>query len=271
MKWLFFIVGILNIAFGSYHFLLPENFNTIKSMPRFDKTQIVKLNELDAETLNNLQDKHLQENVLSDELKKSITADVSVEISEPVEPEKEMKIVEAAEVESAEVETAEKVSQLEPQNVENLCYKLGPFSKETMTDIRLLLEEEYQNQLSFGIEATSEITYYRIYIPPLKTKENIKETLVILDKNGLNDHYVMSIDGRKNAIALGVFKKRSAAEKVADKAVEIGLATTIEAISDDKNSLYQLLVLFKPYQETERFKEIITAKKLISVECENKG
>ncbi len=266
MKWLFFIVGILNIVFASYHFLLPEKFNTVKSIPHFDKTQIVKLNELDAETLNNLQDKHLQEKVLSDEAKKPIIVNVSSEISESIEPGKEVKIVE-----TAELETAVKASQLQPQNAKNLCYKLGPFSKETMTDIRLVLEEEYQNQLSFGIEATSEITYYRIYIPPLKTKENIKETLVVLDKNGLNDHYVMSIDGRKNAIALGVFKKRSAAEKVADKAIEIGLATTIEAISDDKNSLYQLLVLFKPYQETVRFQEIITEKKLISVECENKG
>ncbi len=155
-----------------------------------------------------------------------------------------------------------------PRKAEALCYKTGPFSKDVMNELRLQLETEYQNQLSFGIETTSAITYYRIYIPPLKDKTAIKTTLQNLDDNDLNDHYVMSIGGRKNAIALGVFKKRKAAESVAKRAAKIGLSTTIEAISDDKNSLYQLMVIFQNNQNTDRFMAIISEKKLQSEKCD---
>ena len=153
----------------------------------------------------------------------------------------------------------------------NLCYTLGPFTKTIMDDIRLELEKTYNNQLSFGIETTSAVTYYRIYIPPLESKAKIKETLLLLDKNGLKDHYVMSIDGRKNAIALGVFKQKKAAEKIAALAKRVGLSTTIEAISNDKNSLYKLHIIFQKDHDIAKYNELIELKNLESIVCENKG
>lgn len=155
-----------------------------------------------------------------------------------------------------------------PRTAKASCFKIGPFSKDLMNEIKFLLETEYQNKLSFGIETTSAITYYRIYIPPLKNKSAIKDTLKNLDEHGLNDHYVMSIGGRKNAIALGVFKKRKAAAKVAKRAAKIGLSTTIEAISDDKSSLYQLMVIFQNNQDTDRFMDIISEKGQVSEKCD---
>ena len=272
MKWLFIIVALLNIAFGGYHFFLADGEKTKKiKLSAIEKNQIVQLNELDANALKELQDGILSPQTTIVDIEQSKSDEPSPE--NEISPDNETFIKEETENNSeAEIASAvdndQNSAQVSTNATKNLCYKIGPFSKNAMNDIRLILEKEYKNQLSFGIETTSAITYYRIYIPPLESKSKIKQTLAVLDKNGLKDHYVMSIDGRKNAIALGVFKKRSAAEKIAQKAAKIGSSTIIEAISDDKNSLYQLLIIFQKDQDTTPYQEIIAQKKLISVECD---
>ncbi|GEM_PF-5265731 len=147
------------------------------------------------------------------------------------------------------------------------CFMLGPFKKQELDIIKLELEQLYANRISFGIETTSKITYYRIYIPPLKSRELRKEALSRLDQNGMTDHYVMSIDGRKNAIALGVFKKREAAEKVAARANKLGFSTTIEAISDDKNSLYNLQLELQSDEPLDPLNNLIEKKQLKLTQC----
>lgn len=152
--------------------------------------------------------------------------------------------------------------------VSTSCFKLGPFKKQELDKIKLELETLYTNRISFGIETTSKITYYRIYIPPLKSRQIRNEALAHLDQNGMTDHYVMSIDGRKNAIALGVFKKREAAEKVAVRANKLGFSTTIEAISDDKNSLYNLQLVLQTNEELDSLNNLIKKNKLKLAECD---
>ncbi len=147
------------------------------------------------------------------------------------------------------------------------CFMLGPFKKQELDIIKLELEQLYANRISFGIETTPKITYYRIYIPPLKSKKLRNEALSRLDQNGMTDHYVMSIDGRKNAIALGVFKKREAAEKVAARANKPGFSTTIEAISDDKNSLYNLQLELQSDEPLEPLNSLIEKKQLKLTQC----
>lgn len=262
MKWLFIIVALLNIAFASYNLFFSDN-TKIKTTQAVsdDKNKIVLLKELDTNRISALQNKLIPTPVAAKDAIISAPLYVAPDIPKTITQPK---------VEKQMEDIVEPVSDVISAPV-NFCHKLGPFTKDMMNDIRLILEEEFQNRVSFGIETTSDITYYRIYIPPLKNKENIKKTLEKLDKNSLKDHYVMSIDGRKNAIALGVFKKRNAAEKVANKATKIGLSTIIEAISDDKNSLYQLLVIFQNSPDIVRYQEIVSQKELISLECKNKG
>ncbi|WP_198265282.1 hypothetical protein [sulfur-oxidizing endosymbiont of Gigantopelta aegis] len=210
MKWLFIIAVLVNIAFGVNNlFFVDKSDLQTASTDDFDKTQIVLLNEMDSNALRELQDKILpkQSDLAADLVDiDNETLDLDKNVSQA---ESETQAENLAETRSQELPPvdSDQVSQVIPTLPRSLCYRLGPFSKDLMTDVRLTLEAQYQNELSFGIETTSAITYYRIYIPPLKDKKAIKEILAQLDENGLKDHYVMSIDGRKNAIALGVFKK----------------------------------------------------------------
>jgi hypothetical protein len=149
------------------------------------------------------------------------------------------------------------------------CFKLGPFSKEELEELKIELEKKYPNRLSFEIATTSTPTYYRIYIPPLNSTEEISLVLKKLDDNGLTDHYVMSINGRQNAIAIGVFKKRHAAEKVAKKAKLIGYLPTIEAVTNDKNSQYNLILDFLDVNDVLKFKQKMETKMLEYKACGN--
>ena len=250
MKWLFILTLLLNITFGVYNQYFNDDLSSTKiKTNHIDKGQIVLLNELDAAALKTLQDKVIPSNKKL-EPTKAIVSEPSIGKTE-------------------ELPAVNVVNKVPIQNT--ICYKIGPIKKDIMDDVRVVLDKEYNNQLSFGIETTSKITYYRIYIPPLESKDKIKEVLQKLDKNGLTDHYVMSIDGRKNAIALGVFKDKNAADKVSNKATRIGFSTIIEAISNDKNSLYELSIIFQTTQEITRFNEVISEKKLTSVKCDKKG
>jgi hypothetical protein len=243
MKWFFLIAVLFNIAFFSYeNFFHTKKQDQKKEFNKAENHQIVLLNELDSVQLKKLQDQ-------------VILTDKENSNNEPL-------------ADNSESTVEQKIPFKAQQNKKNICLKLGPFSKNVMDGMKLTLEKEYKNKLSFEIATTSTTTYYRIYIPPLASKEKRKETLKILDKNGLKDHYVMSINGRKNAIALGVFKKISAAEKVAKKTNKAGFATTIEAITDDKNTQYILQLLFRANQDLTFYNELIKQKKLKSTKCE---
>lgn len=255
MKWLFVSVLLINAVYFIYNTFYNVELNIQKQkFASQDKSQLVLLEELDASELKALQDKVS----LIDRTDQILTS-----VSEPENV--------AANTDQVIDKSIEDIIPDNTSKIKNLCHTLGPFTKAIMDDIRLELEKEYNKQLSFGIETTSAITYYRIYIPPLESKAKIKETLLLLDKNGLKDHYVMSIDGRKNAIALGVFKQKKAAEKIAAIAKRVGLSTTIEAISNDKNSLYKLHINFQKNHDISKYHELIKQKNLESIVCENKG
>ena len=269
MKWVFVSVLLINAVYFIYNTFYNVDSNTNNQLPASqDKSQLVLLEELDKTELNALQNKV----TLIDTTEQISTADLTVEntvsdTNQLIDKDKENII--DIDNETIIDKDNETIIAEDTGKMINLCYTLGPLTKIVMDDIRLELEKEYNNQLSFGIETTSPTTYYRIYIPPLKSKDKIKETLELLEKNDLNDHYVMSIDGRKNAIALGVFKKKDAAEKVAARVKNVGLSTTIEAISNDKNSLYTLHVIFQKTHDISKYQELIKQKNLESSSCLN--
>jgi hypothetical protein len=265
MKWLFIIVALFNIGFFVYNSFFKENESKQQILANNSKHQIILLSELNKKDIKQLNNKVVN-NPQSVIVKKVSVID-----------KKSVNIEEITQIES-DIESNIKDIIIDQNTVQKLnlnvdidfCFNLGPLAKKNMNDVKFLLEKKYQNNLSFSIGATSAITYYRIYIPPIKSKKKQKNILAKLDENDMKDHYVMSINGRKNAIALGVFKKRSAAENVAIKANKIGLSTTIEAITDDKNSLYKLQLLFHNKPNLMYYRELIEQKKIKSLKCNKK-
>ncbi len=319
MKWLFYILVLLNIAYFAYNLsykdalIIPENSlhqssdksivlldeqnnNLSKQEPNVPTTEQSIRTEPAEITLNNNTVVEQNFDVTAEVEQEAVSPEqedvayiTSIEIiNQPVlkdlqkqEPVKQKSKPRQSSDASTSLSKDNKVKQTVVSNVVqnkkqttqndqktiNSCFMLGPFKKQILDIIKLELEQLYANRISFGIETTSKITYYRIYIPPLKSKELRNEALSRLDKHGMTDHYVMSIDGRKNAIALGVFKKRTAAEKVAARANKLGFSTTIEAISDDKNSLYNLQLELQSDEPLDPLNNLIEKKQLKLSQC----
>jgi len=294
MKWLFYITVLLNIAYFGYNIsynntlILPQ-----ASVNNSSANSIVLLNEQNNEALQAGKEKTP---AISQQEQKTEDTD-SPQLAPPLQevPDNSLQleqqnniplitsleVINKDSVAIAQVENsaASSSANIEDNNttsiqtdkpeaeIKKICFKLGPFNKKELDNVKFTLEKLYSNKLSFGIETTSKITYYRIYIPPLESREHRKQALAHLDNNGMTDHYVMSIDGRKNAIALGVFKKREAAEKVAARANKLGFSTTIEAISDDKNSLYNLQLIFLADENLKELNTLVKQKQLKLTEC----
>ena len=236
MRWLFFIFFIANITyFGYFNYFLKANEQNISVKKATVDNQIQLLSEVDSGQLKKLS---VDDNQM---LTKEINEVIAV---------------------AAPIDRSNNVSSRQ-------CFKLGPIDKKSMDEMRLILEKIYVNNISFEITATSPITYHRIYIPPQKDRATINNILVKLDENDLTDHYVMSVDGRKNAIALGVFKKRKTAEEIATKVNYLGYSTAIESITKDKNSLYNILFEFTDNQDLYFFDKFLVQNNLKYSACEN--
>lgn len=239
MKWLFILIFLLNIAYFSYSsFYHTQNITIIPAVDaqHNSQNQIKLLSEVNADELQLI----------------TKTDDI---LSSVVEPK-----------------TAPENDQLNYINrsnekIYNQCFKIGPVNKKIIDEVRFMLEALYANTVSFQIQTTSAATYHRIYIPPQINEKETNNTLSVLDANGLNDHYVMSIDGRKNAIALGVYKNRRTAENIALKAKNLGFSTTIEGITNDKNSLYYLQIDITNSPDLTAYNELMEQKELKSLNC----
>lgn len=245
MKWLFILLFLFNIAFFSYANYFSTTSNSYKTNEGSTvANQLKLLTEIDPKKLQKIKKIKPINN---------IPETVTSEKNSPVE---NIPVIPSI------IDRSNKV-------ISSQCFNIGPLEKKIMDDIRFILEDKYTNFISFEIEATSAITYHRIYIPPQDSQSKIDKILKTLDENDLNDHYVMSIDGRKNAIALGVFKNRKTAEKIAKKVKYLGYSTTIEAITRDKNSLYNLKLDFKKDQDLTFYDAFLLKNNLKSTVCKN--
>ena len=238
MKWLFVCFLLINIAFFSYsNYFLSKDIVIDSLKDTTKKNQFKLLSEINPDDLIKIKSKLVVQSILE------INEDSILSIPS--------------------IDRSYKIST-------NQCFTIGPVDKVVMNDIRNTLEKEYFNYISFEIDATSPVNYHRIYIPPQKDRSTVDNILKKLDENSLDDHYVMTIEGRKNAIALGVFKNRNTAEEIAAKVKYLGFSTIIESITKDKNSLYNLQIEFSSDKSLDFYNKFIDQNNLKSLACKNK-
>lgn len=91
------------------------------------------------------------------------------------------------------------------------CFTLGPFADE---DSAKAVSETLQ---PMGVETTLDqrqhrsVNGYWVYLPPRPSYTAAKRKVAALRKQGLDDMYIMGKGELKNAISLGIFKRKSTA------------------------------------------------------------
>ena len=105
------------------------------------------------------------------------------------------------------------IAAVTPQPVAQNCAEWGEFSGDDLSRA-----QEALTVLKLGDNLAQRIVErnhgYWVYIPPLKKRANVESKIAQLKERGVKDYFVIQEKGKwLNAISLGVFKTRDAAEK----------------------------------------------------------
>lgn len=85
------------------------------------------------------------------------------------------------------------------------CYRIGPFSESTQADKASAVLKEIPLAYERRAEAQTVVTGYRVYLPPLPTREAAEKKRRELSRLGFKDSSVMQDAGMENALSLGLF------------------------------------------------------------------
>jgi len=122
------------------------------------------------------------------------------------------------------------------------CFIIGPtLHKKKLDKIKNDITEIH-GSVNFLAYEQKGITFYRIFIPPLNTRPEIKKAQKMLNDNNLRDHYVMNSEGRKNAIALGVFRVKQIADNIAEEVKNLGYPAVVESMFEPKKTQFFLKI-----------------------------
>ncbi|HSD97397.1 MAG TPA: SPOR domain-containing protein [Sulfuricaulis sp.] len=119
-------------------------------------------------------------------------------------------------------------------NAVPVCFHIGPFTDTA----RVTQAEAKLNELHLGFarrtEETRIITGYRVYLPPLASKEAAERKRQELTRLGFKDHAVFQEEGWHNAISLGLFSvEANATARVRELAAK-GVEASMQPLTQDR-------------------------------------
>lgn len=209
LKYMTYMAILANLILALWIFSQPKPLSQedkIKPIPE-DK-RLVLLSELYPE-----QDEGA---ALPDNVELENTPLPEIEVVQAVEKEEEEQEPEPVQSPSEEPQLANNPEPLEPDDPEDsdifqVCYTIGPFltreeankTGKRMQDEQLIVERR---------EKTEKLVYgYRVYIPPLPTRQEANVITRELSDLGILDYFIITGDEQENGISLGVFKQKSGA------------------------------------------------------------
>jgi len=111
---------------------------------------------------------------------------------------------------------------------EAACFTFGPFAKEKTAS------RASKAIRTLGLDVVQRIVSQRtpkgywVYLPASKSYQAAKRKVKQLQKKGLKDLFIMGKGSRKNAISLGLFKRRTAAQARFKQIKKLGLKAVFE-------------------------------------------
>ena len=93
------------------------------------------------------------------------------------------------------------------------CYRIGPFADAVQADKANAVLKEIPLAYERRAEEQTVVTGYRVYLPPLATREAAEKKRRELSRLGFKDSSVMQEEGMENALSLGLFTVEANAQK----------------------------------------------------------
>ena len=93
------------------------------------------------------------------------------------------------------------------------CYRIGPFADTAQADKASAVLKEIPLAYERRAEEQTVVTGYRVYLPPLPTRDAAEKKRRELSRLGFKDSSVMQEAGMENALSLGLFTVEANAQK----------------------------------------------------------
>ena len=98
-------------------------------------------------------------------------------------------------------------------------------------------------------DATTTVTAYRVFLPPLASREQAEQKRRELTRIGFGDHAVIQDEGLRNAISLGVFSVEANARSRLQSLLEKGVVAKLEPTEQPR--VRHWIELHPPEQSTD--------------------
>ena len=121
-----------------------------------------------------------------------------------------------------------------------ICERFGPFeSTEARARVRSLLGDNIDTREQEAVAREAES--YHVRIPPQPSTEVANNMVDRLRKAGMNDLLIYDVGPLKNAISIGVYKDRTAAELLLGKARSLDIPAEIQTLARSNEPRYWLI------------------------------
>lgn len=124
---------------------------------------------------------------------------------------------------------AEEPAPRQPKSAETVCFTIGPFSQAAQASRAAEAISALGADVNRRQEAHRTPKGYWVYLPSSVSYRSAKRKVKEMQKKGLKDLFIMGKGSHKNAISLGLFRNKSAAEKRFQKVKAMGLKAVMEA------------------------------------------
>jgi hypothetical protein len=113
------------------------------------------------------------------------------------------------------------------------CYRIGPFvDSDQAAKAGAILREQ---RLGFAQrDEEQKVVTYRVYLPPLSSKDAVEKQRQELTRLGFSDHAVILEEGWHNAISLGLFSIPANAEHRARELAAKGVTAKIQSLTQTR-------------------------------------
>ena len=151
-------------------------------------------------------------------------------------------------------------------NAVPLCLHIGPFAETAL----VTQAETKLSELLLGFtHRTEEIkitTGYRVYLPPLASKEAAERKRQELTRLGFKDHAVIQEDDWRNAISLGLFSVEANAEARVRELVAKGVKAKVQPLLQNRTRIWLDLIAPVSPENAVRLKQTDWGAKDIQAE-----
>jgi len=111
-----------------------------------------------------------------------------------------------------EIEAKYAKSVARAQNVDGICYRLGPFMYQANYELAQAVLFNASVEFTKSKRTSKESNVYRVYLGPYESRPEVSDVRVMLKRKNILDHFVRKVSEQEYVISLGIYTTLESAQ-----------------------------------------------------------